>query len=490
VLIPDLETFRELAGRGNVIPVAKPVLADMLTPVSAYLRLARNRRYSFLLESVEGGERVGRYTFLGADPYLVLRARGEQVELENRGRPKRRARLLDALREITSQYKPVAAPGLPPFCGGAVGYLGYDLVRQFERVPLAVPDDLGMPEAMLLFFSNLLVFDHVKHQIWIVSNVFLDEGKKNLEGKYRAALKQIERMEKLLAGNTPPLAKKSSRQPLKVHSPFPRTDFHHAVERAKEYITAGDIFQVVLSLRLEARISAAPFSIYRALRMVNPSPYMFYLKLGDDVVLGSSPEMLVKVEGRAVEYRPIAGTRRRGANEEEDRCLEQELLSDEKERAEHIMLVDLGRNDLGRVCEYGSVRVTDLMSVERYSHVMHLVSSIRGTLRAGLDVFDALAACFPAGTVSGAPKVRAMEIIRELEPTNRGIYSGSVLYLDFSGNLNSCIAIRTMVVRRGTAYVQVGAGIVADSTPAREYEECMNKGRALLSAIEIAQAGL
>ena len=490
VVTPDLNAFLECARRGNVIPVCKPVLADTLTPVSAYLRLSRGRRYSFLLESVEGGERVGRYTFLGADPYLVLRARGESVEMEDRGRHRRRGRLLDVLREITSRYRPVAVPGLPPFSGGAVGYFGYDLVRQFERLPPPPRNDVGLPDALLMFFSKLLVFDHVKHQILIIVNVLLDQGQRDLEGRYHAAQKEIERMEKRLARAEPPVREKPSRKPLRVRSKFSRPDFERAVERAKAYITAGDIFQVVLSLRLQARVSAAPFSIYRALRMVNPSPYMFFLNSGGDTVLGSSPEMLVKVQGRSVEYRPIAGTRRRGTTEEEDRCLEQEMIQDEKERAEHIMLVDLGRNDVGRVCEFGSVEVTDLMLVERYSHVMHLASKIRGRLRAGLDMYDALATCFPAGTVSGAPKVRAMEIIRELEPTHRGIYSGSVFYLDFSGNLNSCIAIRTMVVRRGSAHIQVGAGIVADSVPSREYEECMSKGRALLSAIEIAQAGL
>jgi len=489
-LIPDLKTFAECARRGNVVPVCKPVLADMLTPVSAYLRLARNRPYSFLLESVEGGERVGRYTFLGADPYMVLRVRGQQVEMENERKQRRRGRLLDVLRSITSAYRPVPVPGLPPFAAGAVGYLSYDLVRQFERVPEPPPDDVGMPEAVLMFFSNLLVFDHVKHQIFIISNVFTGEGKSSPEAKYLAAARQIERMEQELRRQQPAASRVRRDAPLELDSAFPRPEFERAVARAKEYISAGDVFQVVLSMRLQARVSLPPFSIYRALRMVNPSPYMFFLRMGGDTVLGSSPEMLVKVQGRDVEYRPIAGTRRRGESEEEDRALERELLADEKERAEHIMLVDLGRNDVGRVCEFGSVRVTDLMFVERYSHVMHLVSSIRGTLRPGLDMYDALAACFPAGTLTGAPKVRAMEIIRELEPTRRGVYGGSVFYLDFSGNLNSCIAIRTMAMRGGALYLQVGAGIVADSCPAREYEECMSKGRALLAALEIARKGL
>ncbi len=489
-MTPDLATFLEHARGGNVIPVFKPVLADTLTPVSAYLHLARGRRYAFLLESVEGGERIARYTFLGADPYLTVRVYGDTVEVEERGkRRRRRGKLLDVLREITSRYRPAAVPGLPPFSAGAVGYMSYDMVGQFERVPEPRPRELGMPEAVLMFFANVLVFDHVKHQIFIISNVFRDEGKGTLEAKYRAAAKEIARIEKLLGGPLPARRGRRPSAPPKVHPRFARPGYEAAVVRAKEYIGAGDIFQVVLSQRLEARLSTSPFSVYRALRMVNPSPYMFFLQLGDDVVLGASPEMLVQVRGRQVEYRPIAGTRPRGATEQEDQALECEMLADEKERAEHIMLVDLGRNDVGRVCEFGSVKVTGLMFVERYSHVMHLVSSISGTLRPDLDMYDALAACFPAGTLTGAPKVRAMEIIRELEPTRRGLYGGTVLYLDFSGSLNSCIAIRTMAVHKGTAYMQSGAGIVADSIPSREFEESMNKGRALVKAIEWAQGG-
>ncbi len=520
MITPDLGTFLQLAERGNVIPVWKPVLADMLTPVSAYLRLARRARYAFLLESVEGGEQVARYTFLGADPHLILRARGEQVEIWERGRTsRRRGKVLDILREITARYRPVSIPGLPPFSAGAVGYFSYDLVGQFERVPPPRRSgSLGLPDALLMFFSNLLVFDHVKHQILIISNVFRETEKASVEAGYRAAEREIARMEKLLARPAPATSRlapalghlashpgpglapfaatapvpgsRAHGGPLRLRFNFRREAFEEAVRAAQRYIQAGDIFQVVLSLRLEARLSPDSFSIYRALRTVNPSPYMFFLKMAGDVVLGSSPEMLVKVSGREVEYRPIAGTRRRGKDEAEDQALESELLNDEKERAEHIMLVDLGRNDVGRVSEYGSVRVPGLMFVERYSHVMHLVSSIRGRLREGLDMFDALAACFPAGTVSGAPKVRAMEIIHELEPSRRGIYAGAVLYLDYSGNLNSCIAIRTLVVRRNTAYLQVGAGIVADSSPEREYEECINKSQALVKAMEMAQVGL
>ncbi len=511
MISPDLPKFLRLAGEGNVVPVWKPVLADMLTPVSAYLRLtstparakavragdpvSRRARHAFLLESVEGAEQVARYTYLGADPYLILRARGEQVEIWERGRPPRRARrrgkVLDVLRETTGRYRPVAIPGLPPFSAGAVGYLSYDLVGQFERVPAPRrAGDIGIPDAVLMFFSDLLVFDHVKHQILVISNVFTDSEGPPLEARYAAAERRITRIEQSLARPISIGRGKVSSRPLQLRASIRRADFEEAVRKGLRYIQAGDIFQVVLSLRLQTRLAADPFAVYRALRAVNPSPYMFFLKMGEDVVLGSSPEMLVKVTGREVEYRPIAGTRPRGADEAEDQALERELAGDEKERAEHIMLVDLGRNDVGRVSEYGSVRVPGLMFVERYSHVMHLVSSVRGRLREGLDMYDALAACFPAGTVSGAPKVRAMEIIHELEPTRRGIYAGAVLYLDFSGNLNSCIAIRTMVVRKKTAYLQVGAGIVADSVPEREYQECMDKSRALAKAMEIARGGL
>ena len=489
-LIPDLKTFAECARRGNVVPVCKPVLADMLTPVSAYLRLARNRPYSFLLESVEGGERVGRYTFLGADPYMVLRVRGQEVEMENERKQRRRGRLLDVLRSITSAYRPVPVPGLPPFAAGAVGYLSYDLVRQFERVPEPPPDDVGMPEAVLMFFSNLLVFDHVKHQIFIISNVFTEQGKLSPEAKYLAAARQIERMEQELRRQQPAAPRVRREAPIEPDSAFPRPEFERAVARAKEYISAGDIFQVVLSMRLQARVSLPPFSIYRALRMVNPSPYMFFLRMGGDTVLGSSPEMLVKVQGRDVEYRPIAGTRRRGETEEEDRALERELVADEKERAEHIMLVDLGRNDLGRVCRYGSVVVDDLMSIEKYSHVIHIVSNVRGELAPGKDQFDVLRACFPAGTLSGAPKIRAMEIIDELEPTRRGPYGGVIGYFSFSGNMDTAITIRTIVINGDTAHIQVGAGIVADSVPANEHQETMNKAMALIRAIEMAERGL
>jgi anthranilate synthase component 1 len=491
-MLPDLKTFLATAEAGNIVPVYKTVMADLETPVSAYWKVAQGRQYSFLLESVEGGERLGRYTYLGADPFLVVTAQGQRVQVTRAGRTTRRkGPVLDLLREVAREFRPAGRAGLPPLSSGAVGYLGYDLVRQIEpRVPAFRRDDWKMPDAVFLFFSTLLAFDHVKHQIWIIANVRCDEWPGRLEKGYQQAVREIGEIERRLRRALPLPAARPRRRAVEPRSNLGQEKFCRAVEKAKEYILAGDIFQVVLSQRLDLKLEAEPFEVYRRLRMVNPSPYLFYLKLDDEIVLGSSPEMLVKVDGRQAEYRPIAGTRPRGASEEEDRRIGEELLADEKERAEHIMLVDLGRNDLGRVCEYGTVRVKDrsLMILERYSHVIHIVSVITGRLREGCDEFDALKACFPAGTLSGAPKVRAMEIIAELEPTRRCVYGGSVLYLDFSGNLNSCIAIRTMAVRGRQARVQVGAGIVADSVPEREWQETMSKAGALLRAVELAYA--
>jgi anthranilate synthase component 1 len=382
---------------------------------------------------------------------------------------------------------------LPPLVAGAIGYFSYDMVRLIERLPKRLRDEIGLYDAMLMFYHGIIAFDHVQHRLWIVRNVFTG-GSGSPRAKYNAAVREIKetrrRLEEPVAAERPKNPSKAKKSgPLKVSSNFRQPEYLAAVRKAKQYIRAGDIFQVVLSQRFSAHTRSEPFEIYRELRALNPSPYLFYLQMNDVAVVGSSPEMLVKVQGRDVFYRPIAGTRRRGKDEAEDQLLEREMLASEKERAEHIMLVDLGRNDLGRVCDYGTVRPEKLLTVERYSHVMHLVSSLRGRLREDVDCFDALMACFPAGTVSGAPKVRAMEIIEELERTRRGIYAGGILYLDFAGNLDSCIALRTMVVKNGVAYVQAGGGIVADSTPEGEYQESVNKSKALLAALEAAHKG-
>ena len=491
---PDYKTFCKLARQGNLVPVYETFTADLLTPVSAYLRLARDARYSFLLESVEGGEKIARYTFASAHPIEVFRYSKGECVLESNGRMRwKEADLIEFLRHRVGRYRPVRVPGLPPLVAGAIGYFAYDMVRLVERLPAGARDDLGLDDAVLMFYLGLVAFDHVQHRIWIVRNVFT-EGQGSLRAKYNAAVREIATTRRMLerpVNEKVLLPRRRTRRAgaLRVNSNFQRRRYLDAVRQAKRYIRAGDIFQVVISQRFAARTDADPFEIYRALRVINPSPYLYFLRLGDVAVVGSSPEMLVKVQGREAFYRPIAGTRPRGRDEKDDQRLEAELAADPKERAEHIMLVDLGRNDLGRVCEYGSVQVEKLMFVERYSHVMHLVSSLRGRLRPDVDCFDALMACFPAGTVSGAPKVRAMEIIDELEPVRRGIYSGAILYLDFSGNLDSCIAIRTLVAKNGMAYVQAGGGLVADSVPAREYEETVNKSRAVLAALETAHRG-
>jgi len=488
---PDFREFQRLAKQGNLIPVYDVFSADLLTPVSAYLRIAQGSRYSFLLESVEGGEKIARYTFAGAHPEEVFRYAAGACVMESRDRVVWEERdPISFLRERIERFRPVRLPGLPPLVAGAIGYFSYDMVRLIERLPKRLRDEIGLYDAMLMFYHGIIAFDHVQHRLWIVRNVFT-EGSGSLRTKYNAAVREIKETRRLFA--EPVAAELPKRQsavkkstPIKVTSNFRRPEYLAAVRKAKEYIRAGDIFQVVVSQRFSAKTKADPFEIYRELRALNPSPYLFYLQMNDVSIVGSSPEMLVKVQGRDVFYRPIAGTRWRGKDEAEDQHLEREMLASEKERAEHIMLVDLGRNDLGRVCDYGTVRPEKLFTVERYSHVMHLVSSLRGRLREDVDCFDALMACFPAGTVSGAPKVRAMEIIEELERTRRGIYAGGILYLDFAGNLDSCIALRTMVVKNGVAYVQAGGGIVADSTPEGEYEESVNKARALLAALEAA----
>jgi len=475
---PTLEQVRQLRSQGNVIPVYRSVIADLLTPVSAFLKLERNQNHAFLLESVEGGETVARYSFLGCNPFHVAKYRG--------GEP---SDFVKTLRSTMSRFRSVRLPNLPPFTGGAVGYFGYDMIRTIEEIPSTGRDDLGIDDAFLMFYKTVLAFDHLRHQIHIISNLLVDETTDPLESQYQMAVAEISAIESLL------------RQPLEstdfprkhgdpaVHSNFDKSDYLARIEKAKEYIAAGDIFQVVLSQRFELELAVAPFDVYRALRIVNPSPYMYFLKMPDASIVGSSPEVLVKIRDREASYRPIAGTRPRGKDEIEDDDLAKELAADEKERAEHIMLVDLGRNDLGRVCKYGTVRVEDLMFIEKYSHVMHLVSSLKGELRDDADRWDALMACFPAGTVSGAPKIRAMEIIDEFEPTKRGVYAGAIMYLDFSNNLDSCIAIRTLVTRGNKGYIQAGGGIVADSVAETEYMETVNKARALIRAVTLAQNG-
>jgi anthranilate synthase component 1 len=482
------EDFLSLAAEGTVVPVVKRVMADLLTPVAAYLKIERLSPYSFLLESVEGGEKVARYSFLGFDPEIIVRSRANKVTIE-RGSSKEETDepMLAVLRRLSGRHIPVRFAELPPFVGGAVGYLSYDAVRWFEKIPDSHHDDIGIDDAVMMFFSRLLVFDHVRHQIHVIANIFTGGQTEGLEVEYQRAIDDIEAMEARLEDPIEPLPRRQASDDPRVHSNLSQEKFEQAVIAAKEYIAAGDIFQAVLSQRFEVGLSAHPFEVYRALRVVNPSPYMFFLNIGDQSIIGASPEMLVRATGRRIEYRPIAGTRPRGATETEDLLLGEEMRADEKEVAEHVMLVDLGRNDLGRVADYGSVDVTDLMIIERYSHVMHLASAIKARLRLGLDRFDALAACFPAGTVSGAPKIRAMEIIDELEPTRRGVYAGAVMYLDYSGNLDSCIAIRTILTKDGRAYFQAGAGIVADSVPESEYVETVNKARAMLQAIEMAE---
>ncbi len=488
---PSLEDTKRLSAHGNVIPVHKEILGDLLTPAAAFLRVAQGRRRVFLLESVEGGERLARYSFVGWDPFIVVRGNGESIVLEEMGEETReQGRPLDKLRVMTREFRPVLLPGLPPFLGGGVGYFAYDLVRQFERLPATAPDDLKLDDLQIMFFSTILAFDHLRHRIHIIANIFTERGAQSIEAKYGDAVLRIEQIENRL--NAPvslprPLARNSLPEPV---SNTTEADYHANVRKAQEYIHAGDIFQVVLSQRFAMKVSCDPFDIYRALRFINPSPYMFFLSMDHLHLVGASPEMLVRVKDGRVEYGPIAGTRPRGTSVEEDTRLSAELLADAKERAEHIMLVDLGRNDLGRVCKFGSVKVTDLMRIEKYSHVMHLVSSVEGELLEDLDGFHALESCLPAGTVSGAPKVRAMEIIEELEPCRRGVYGGAVGYVDFSGNLDTCIALRTLVIKDDMAYVQAGGGIVADSQAEREREESINKASALLRAVRLAHEGL
>ena len=490
MLQPDFKQFSRLAREATLIPVVKSVSADLLTPVSAFLAVAGNEKHAFLLESVERGEQIGRYTFLGARPYMRVKAREGKVEIRHGSRREVvKDSVFQVAKRLLREHHPASVSGIPPFTAGAVGYFAYDMVRQLEKIGDRAKDDLSLPDAELMFFDRVLAFDHLRHQIHIMASA--DVAYESPRRAYDRAIRDISAIERKLAGGLSRGLWKKSRTSgkgeLKIHARTRQDDFLRGVKRCKEYIAAGDIFQVVLSQRLDFAPGVSPFDLYRALRQVNPSPYLYFLQMDGTHILGSSPEMLVRVSGRKLEYRPIAGTHPRGHDEAEDARLEQLMRHDEKERAEHVMLVDLGRNDLGRVSEYGSVKVKDLMYVERYSHVMHLVSALEGKLRKDLDALDAFAACFPAGTLSGAPKVRAMQIIEELEPTRRGIYGGSVFYADFAGNLDSCIGIRTLLMQGKKAYLQAGAGIVADSDPATEYQESMNKAQAVLRAVEMAR---
>ena len=488
---PARDEFIKLAKKGNLIPVYADILADFETPLSCYSKIDRGD-YSFLLESVEGGERLARFSFLGSEPSLVFSSKGRKVTLRE-GKITKNFTSEDPigeLKKILSAYKSVRVKGLPRFSGGLVGFLGYDMIRFVEDIPDKNPDDLKLPDSVFMLTDTILVFDHVDHKIKVVSNVHVTGDPSRA---YDEAVNKIDRIIGRFKARLPkevPVPLKRKTRPLVLKSNFTRAEFEAAVKKAKVYIKKGDIIQVVLSQRLKAPVRSHPFQIYRALRSINPSPYMYYLKLRDFYLVGSSPEIMVRCEDGVVEVRPIAGTRPRGASEAEDAKLSKELLRDPKERAEHIMLVDLGRNDVGRVCGYKTVKVSELMSIEKYSHVMHIVSDVSGILKKGKDVFDVIRATFPAGTVAGAPKIRAMEIIDKLENTRRGTYAGSVGYFSFSGNLDTCITIRTILIKDNIAYVQAGAGIVADSNPKSEYRETLNKAKALIRAIDMAEKGL
>ncbi len=495
---PDLSEFMKRAERGNLVPVYREIVADLETPISAFLKLrATNGGFAFLLESVTGGENIARYSYLATNAYRLFHSKGDQVTTVTNGAEKietlpRGQDPLDKLRELLSEYQYVPLPDWERFSGGAVGYIGYDMVRFFEELPDTNRDDLDLPDCYFMFTDTIVVFDHVLNRVRVLANAQIQgdpqtaywEATERIEAVIDALRQPVEQ-------RSPPAIKGGIPDALSaLQSTMTRAEHRAAVRRAKQYITAGDIIQVVLAHRMSAKISVDSFDLYRALRAINPSPYMFYLSFGDLKIIGASPEVLVTEDKGEIITRPIAGTRRRGATESEDQRLEEELLADEKECAEHIMLVDLHRNDIGRVCEPGSVEVDELMTVERYSHVMHIVSNVRGRLQADKDQFDVLRAAFPAGTVSGAPKIRAMEIIEELEPVKRGPYGGAIGYFSFSGAMDTCITLRTFVVKGDTAYLQVGSGIVADSDPDAEYDETMAKAGALLEALRLAEEGL
>lgn len=473
---PSLEDVKKMSRDGNLIPVCREIMADLETPVSAYLKVNRGG-YSFLLESVEGGRHQARYSFIGTEPEKVIITRSGD-----------KTGPLEAMKNEMSQYRQVSHYGLPILCGGAVGYLSYEAARRFEELPSPENDLLGLPEAVFMIANTMLVFDHVTHKAIIISNAHIGD---DVEAAYAEATGRIDALADRLNDPLPPSTGSDIKYvDTETRSNFTQAGFEEAVGRARDYISAGEAIQVVLSQRLSRRTPAAPFDIYRALRSINPSPYMYFLHLDDFDIAGASPETLVRVEDGMVTTRPLAGTRPRGSDYIEDAMLADELLHDEKERAEHIMLVDLGRNDIGRISKPGTVKVSDLMEIERYSHVMHMVTNVQGTLSEEYNAFDALRACFPAGTVSGAPKIRAMQLIAELEPERRGPYAGAVGYFSHSGNMDMAIAIRTLIIRESLAHVQAGCGIVYDSVPSREYQETLNKSRALLKAIEQAEDNL
>jgi anthranilate synthase component 1 len=483
---PDIKTFRKKAKEGNLIPVYREILADLDTPLSAFLKL--RSRACFLLESLEGGEKWARYSFIGSNPSMIIEGTGKRVTIK-RGRKRTVVEAdsdpLEVVERELRKFRPVIMPGLPRFFGGFVGYIGYDTVRNFERLPDLNRRGPGLPDIYLMLTDTLIVFDNLSHKIKVISNAFVDGSP---DDAYKKAEEKIDAIvRKLKAHPSLPRKRSSGEAASRFRSNFRKKDFMKAVEKTKRYIRAGDVIQTVISQNFVRETPVSPVNAYRALRVINPSPYMYYIETGECTIVGSSPEILVRVEGDKLELRPIAGTRRRGKTEEDDIRLEKELKADPKEQAEHIMLVDLGRNDLGRVSDTGSVNVTELMTVERYSHVMHLVSNVDGRLRKGLDAFDVLRASFPAGTVTGAPKIRAMEIIEELEPARRGPYAGSIGYFDFSGNMDMCITIRTIIFRNGKATIQAGAGIVADSNPEFEYNETVNKAKGMFKAIEMAE---
>jgi len=490
-LRPAPAQFAELARTGQTVSVYREILADTDTPVSAYMKLRGESDYTFLFESVEGGERATRYSFLGIRPTQIFHSRGQQVTIENRVHGDTRTFEADPrqeLRAVMAPYTAAPQPGLPPFTGGAVGYLAYDGIRLAEDIPETATDDLGLDDMTFALYETVIAFDNLRHTILVIANARVVDGV-SADEAYADAAHRIDELVALLAqpATLPGLGTQGKMGA--VHSNISRQDYTDAIERCLEYIRAGDIFQVVFAQRFQFEIGGDPFDIYRVLRTVNPSPYMFHITQGGLQILGASPEILVRVQDGTLEVRPIAGTRSRGETPAEDDRLADELLADAKDCSEHVMLVDLGRNDVGRVSQYDTVQVTEMMEVERYSHVMHIVSNVRGQLRPDMDALDALFACYPAGTLSGAPKVRAMEVIDELEPTRRGIYGGAIGYIDFSGNLDTCIAIRTMVVKDGVAYIQAGGGIVADSDPDAEFQETVNKAMALLRASEMASRG-